>query len=135
MKKQARQAVAAQAVEESVVPRAFKTAWFARKAKAAGIKDAELCEAIVELNKGQGDDLGGNVWKKRLDKNTRRGIVVNKIGDFWVFVYLFAKSDRENIDERELKDFKLLARDYGKMKDADIDRLLESKDLVEICNG
>ncbi|MCP2092003.1 UNVERIFIED_ORG: hypothetical protein J2Y81_008109 [Paraburkholderia sediminicola] len=60
---------------------------------------------------------------------------MNKIGDFWVFVYLFAKSDRENIDDGELKDFKRLARDYGRMKDADIDRLLESKDLVEICNG
>nr|WP_057929657.1 type II toxin-antitoxin system RelE/ParE family toxin [Burkholderia ambifaria] len=135
MKKQVKQAVAAQPIEESEAPRAFKTAWFAKKAKAAGIKDAELCEAVAELNKGQGDDLGGNVWKKRLDKNSKRGIVVNKIGDFWVFVYLFAKSDRENIDERELKDFKLLARDYGKMKGAHIDRLLESKDLVEICNG
>jgi hypothetical protein len=135
MRKQAGRAVVAQPVEESEAPRAFKTAWFTRKARAVGIKDAELCEAIAGLNKGQGDDLGGNVWKKRLDKNARRGIVVNKIGDFWVFVYLFAKSDRENIDERELKDFKLLARDYGKMKAADIDRLLESKDLVEICNG
>ena len=60
---------------------------------------------------------------------------MNKIGDFWVFVYLFAKSDWENIDDGELKGFKRLARDYGRMKDADIDRLLESKDLVEICNG
>lgn len=135
MKKQSRQVAAARPVEASVAPRAFKTAWFARKARAAGIRDAELCEAIAGLNKGQGDDLGGNVWKKRLDRNTRRGIVVNRIGDFWVFVYLFAKSDRENIDERELKDFRRLARDYGRMKDADIERLLESKDLVEICNG
>jgi hypothetical protein len=133
MKKQAKQA--AEVGKANASPRSFKTAWFARKARAAGIADAELCEAIAELNKGQGDDLGGNVWKKRLDKNTKRGIVVNKIGDFWVFVYLFAKSDRENIDERELKDFKKLARDYGKVKDADIDRLLESKEFVEICNG
>ncbi|MEQ0777858.1 type II toxin-antitoxin system RelE/ParE family toxin [Paraburkholderia tropica] len=135
MKKQPRQAAASQSVQESEAPRAFKTAWFAKKARAAGIKDAELCEAVADLNKGQGDDLGGNVWKKRLDKNAKRGIVVNKIGDFWVFVYLFAKSDRENIDERELKDFKLLARDYGKAKASDIDRLLESNELVEICNG
>ncbi|BBU32429.1 addiction module toxin RelE (plasmid) [Burkholderia sp. THE68] len=116
-------------------PRVFKTAWFAKKAKAAGIADAELCKTARELIAGQGDDLGGNVWKKRLDRNTKRGIVVTKVGDFWVFVYLFAKSDRENIDERELRDFKKLARDYGKARHADIDRMLESKDLAEICNG
>jgi hypothetical protein len=113
----------------------FKTAWFAKKARAAGISDTSLCKAAKELDGGQGDDLGGNVWKKRLDKNTKRGIVVNKIGDFWVFVYLFAKSDRENIDDRELRDFKKLARDYGKAKDADIHHLLALKELVEICNG
>jgi hypothetical protein len=115
--------------------RVFKTAWFSRKARAVGISDTDLCNAAKELDAGQGDDLGGNVWKKRLDKNTKRGIVVNKIGDFWVFVYLFAKSDRENIDDRELRDFKKLARDYGKAKSADIDEMLSSKELVEICNG
>ena len=115
--------------------RVFKTAWFAKKAKSAGTSDAELSKAARELNDGQGDDLGGNVWKKRLDKNTKRGIVVNKVGDFWVCVYVFAKSDRENIDDRELRGFKKLARDYGAAKPADIDWMLEAKELVEICNG
>ncbi|CAB3754760.1 type II toxin-antitoxin system RelE/ParE family toxin [Paraburkholderia humisilvae] len=115
--------------------RVFKTAWFSKKAKAAGISDADLCGAVGELNAGQGDHLGGNVWKKRLDKNTKRGIVVNRIGDFWVFVFLFAKSDRQNIDDRELRDFKKLARDYGKASDGKIDEMVKSKDLVEICNG
>jgi hypothetical protein len=117
------------------IPRIFKTTWFAKKARAAGISDAELCKAAKELDAGQGNDLGGNVWKKRLDKNTKRGIVVNKIREFWVFVYLFAKSDRENIDDRELRDFKKLARDFGKAKNADLERMLALKELMEICNG
>jgi hypothetical protein len=116
-------------------PRVFQTAWFAKKARSAGISIADLSKAAMELDAGHGDDLGGNIWKKRLDKNTKRGIVVNKIGDFWVFVYLYAKSDRENIDERELRDFKRLARDYGRAKRADIDEMLNSKELVEISNG
>jgi hypothetical protein len=120
---------------KKAVLRVFKTAWFSKKARAAGVSDADLCKAAKELDAGQGDDLGGNVWKKRLDKNTKRGIVVNKIDDFWLFVYLFAKNDRENIDDRELRDFKKLARDYGNAKRADIDHLLRSKELVEICNG
>lgn len=114
--------------------RIFKTAWFAKKAKAAGISNAALCKAARELDAGQGDDLGGNVWKKRLDKNTKRGIVVNRVGDLWVFVYLFAKSDRENIDDRELRDFKRLARDFGKARDTEIDRMLALRELMEICN-
>jgi len=117
------------------ISRVFKTAWFTKKARAAGIPDGDLCKAARELDAGQGDDPGGNVWKKRLDKNTKRGIVVNKIGDFWVFVYLFAKSDRDNIDERELRDFKKLARDFGKTKIADLERMLALKELTEICNG
>ena len=115
--------------------RVFKTAWFAKKAGAAGITDAALCKVAKELDVGQGDNLGGNVWKKRLDKNAKRGIVVNKVGDFWVFVYLFAKSCRENIDQRELRDFRRLARDFGNAKHAHIESMVEAKELVEICNG
>lgn len=65
---------------------------------------------------------------------TNTGIVVNRVGDLWVFVYLFAKSDRENIDDRELRDFKRLARDFGKASSTEIDRMLALKELMEICN-
>ncbi|WP_433865856.1 type II toxin-antitoxin system RelE/ParE family toxin [Ralstonia wenshanensis] len=115
-------------------PRIFKTKWFNKAAKVAGIADVELCRAARQLMQGVGDDLGGNVWKKRLDQNRRRGIVVNKIGHCWFFVFLFAKSDRENIDDRELKAFRKLAADFGKLRDAEIDSLVELKTLVEICN-
>ena len=37
--------------------RVFKTAWFTKKAKSAGISDAELCKAARELNDGQGTRL------------------------------------------------------------------------------
>lgn len=114
--------------------RVFKTAWFSKAAKSAGITDTELCKAATQLTGGQGDDLGGNVWKKRLDKNTKRSIVVNKVGEFWIFVFLFAKSDIANISESQLKKLKKLARDYQTMKPADLDTSVENKDLVEICN-
>lgn len=106
-----------------------------RPAAVSAVSDGDSCKAVKELDAGQGDDLGGNVWKKRLDKNTRRGIVVKKVSDFGVFVYLFAKSERENIDDRELRDFKKLGRDFGKSKSVDIERMLGMKELMEICNG
>lgn len=45
------------------------------------------------------------------------------------------ESERENIDDRELRDFKRLARDFGRAKSADIERMLSLKELVEICHG
>jgi hypothetical protein len=86
--------------------RAFKLKRFAKDAKKEGIGDAELCAAIVELEEGKGENLGGNVWKKRLNENRSRSLLITKPKDFWVFAYLFSKSDRENIDADELTAFK-----------------------------
>lgn len=89
--------------------RAFKTAWFAKAARKALINDEELCKAIAEVRLGQADDLGGGVFKKRLDKNRRRSIIVAKGRRYWVYAYIFAKKDRANIDGDELRAFRKLA--------------------------
>ena len=112
--------------------RVFKTPYFGRQAKAAGVSDSDLCDATAELQKGQGDPLGGGVWKKRLDKNRHRAIVLTRVGAFWVYVYLFAKKDRENITPKELKGFKKLSGDY---QSADVEQMLRNGDLHEICKG
>lgn len=75
--------------------RTFKTAWFSKARRKARIKDDELCEAIQEAMEGQVDDLGGGVFKKRLNKNMHRSIIVAKGGRYWIYQYLFAKKDRE----------------------------------------
>ncbi len=75
-------------------PRTFKTPWFAKAVAKARIKDDELCEAIAEVMKGQGDDLGGGVFKKRLNRNMHRSIILAKGRRSWVYAYLFAKKDR-----------------------------------------
>jgi hypothetical protein len=114
-------------------PRFFKTAWYAKAAKKAGIQTDELCRAIEQVLRGQADDLGGGVFKKRLNKNMHRSIVLGKGGKYWVYVYLYAKKDRENIEEDELKAFRELADLYAKKIDAEIQKELDSKELVEIC--
>lgn len=118
--------------EETV--RAFKTAWFAKAARKARIGDDELCEAIRAVMKGQADDLGGGVFKKRLDKNRHRSIILAKGQRYWVYAYLFAKKDRANIDESELKAFRGLADLYARKTDGEIERELEAREIVEICN-
>lgn len=112
--------------------RVFTTLYFAKQADDAGIDDSELCDSATELRKGQGDSLGGGVWKKRLDKNRQRAIVLTKVGGFWVYVYLFAKKDRENITPKELRAFKKLSGDY---QTADVEQMLKNGDLHEICKS
>ncbi len=113
--------------------RTFKTAWFAKAARKALIDDEELCEAIAEVRKGQADDLGGGVFKKRLDRNRHRSIIVAKGRLYWVYAYLFAKKDRANIEGDELKAFRKLADLYAAKTDVEIGKELETKELVEIC--
>jgi hypothetical protein len=114
--------------------RAFKTAWFTKAARKSLITDKELCEAITEVRLGQADDLGGGVFKKRLDKNRHRGIIVAKGRRYWVYAYLFAKKDRTNIDEDELMAFRKLADLYSGKTDVEIEKELKAKELVEICH-
>lgn len=115
--------------------RTFKTAWFVKAARKARIKDDELCEAIQEVMKGQADDLRGGVFKKRLNKNMHRSIILAKGGRHWIFEYLFAKKDRANIEDDELEDFRILAKSYATLNEQQIAKLLDGKDLVEICLG
>jgi hypothetical protein len=114
--------------------RTFKTAWFAKAARKARITDDELCEAIQEVTKGQADDLGGGVFKKRLNKNRHRSIVLAKGCRYWVYAYLFAKKDRANIDDSELRAFRDLADVYARKTDDEIERELKAREIMEICN-
>ena len=58
--------------------RAYKTAWFGKAAKKARIGDQALMAAILEVIQGRADDLGGGVFKKRLNDNMHRSIRIGK---------------------------------------------------------
>ncbi|SMF03835.1 hypothetical protein SAMN02982989_4643 [Xaviernesmea oryzae] len=115
--------------------RVFKTAWFTRAARKARISDHKLCKAIAQVALGQADDLGGGVFKKRLNDNRHRSIILAKAGEFWVYTYLFAKQDRANVDDDELAAFRKLAELYRKKTADALAAELKSGALVEICNG
>jgi len=83
---------------------------------------------------GQADDLGGGVFKKRLNDNMHRSIILAKGGRFWIYEYLFAKQNRDNIDDDELVAFRSLAAVYGRLSDQDIANLIENRKLLEICD-
>jgi hypothetical protein len=115
--------------------RFFKTAWFTKTAKKARISDEELCAAIRQVMLGQADDLGGGVYKKRLNKNMHRSIILARGGRYWIYAFLFAKHDRANISEKELASFRNLAASYAQASDIVIANAIQLKELVEICHG
>jgi hypothetical protein len=115
--------------------RTFKTAWFAKAADKAGITDVELCVAVKEIREGKADDLGGGVFKKRLNRNAHRSIILAKGSRFWFYQYLFAKKDRDNIDQAELAEFRKLARLYADLNEPHIKALLTDGKVMEICHG
>ena len=114
--------------------RVFKTAWFTRAARKASISDGELCLAIQQVMDGQADDLGGGVFKKRLNDNRHRSIIVAKGGQYWVYAFLFAKKDRANISPDELAAFRKLATAYAQMTVSELNTGLCNGDLLEICH-
>ena len=115
--------------------RVFKTGRFSKDARKAGIEDAQLCAAMRQVMAGQADDLGGGVFKKRLNDNRHRSIILAKGGRFWVYEYLFAKQQHANIDDDELAGFRLLAKAYAHLTDSQVTALIASRQFQEICHA
>ncbi len=114
--------------------RIFKTAWFSKAAKKARIDDAELRVAVQEAARGQAVSLGAGVFKKRLNDNRYRAIILAKGGQYWICEYLFAKKDRDNISNDELAAFRQLAKSYEALTERQLDRLIRDRAFTEIGN-
>ncbi|MCL1930394.1 MAG: type II toxin-antitoxin system RelE/ParE family toxin [Treponema sp.] len=119
--------------------RIFKNTWFTRFAGKEGITDSELRELTDQLEAGQADaNMGGDVYKMRISRPGEgksggyRVIVFFRSEDKTFFVYGFAKSDRDNIDQKEKSDYKELAKKYLNLSDEMIDRAVKSGKFIEI---
>jgi hypothetical protein len=99
------------------------------------ISDAALCKAIAQVMAGQADDLGGGVFKKRISDNLYRSIILARGGDYWVYEFLFAKQDQANIDDDQLRTFRLLAKQYGALTQELADAQIVDGQWIEICIG
>ena len=81
---------------------------------------------------GKSSTSAGGVFKKRLGKNRFRSIILAKGGRNWVYEYLFAKKDLDNISQSDLARFRKLARSYEGLTDREIVELVANQDWVEI---
>ena len=119
--------------------RILKNAWFRRFARRERITDESLIEAITRAEKGTIDaDLGRNVIKQRIARPGQgksggyRTIIVFKKVDKAFFVYGFAKSEQENIDQVETEAFKKAAKELLSLSDEQIQKLIENGGLTEV---
>jgi hypothetical protein len=119
--------------------RIFKTTWFNKFATKEGITDNELKEAVNRLEKGQADaDLGGGVYKVRIARfgegksGGYRIIVFFRSEERTFYQYGFAKSDRDNIEQGELRVFKKDAKVDLSLTDEQIRDRLKIGTLIEV---
>ncbi|MCY4557852.1 MAG: type II toxin-antitoxin system RelE/ParE family toxin [Chloroflexi bacterium] len=123
--------------------RSFKTKPFARFAAREGIDDAALCEAVERAAKGLVDaDLGGGVIKQRIARPGQgrsggfRVLVVFRREDRAFFVHGFAKSDRENVQRKELSALRTLADEMLRLDGPGLEAMLTNATISEVnCDG
>ncbi|MBI1208027.1 MAG: type II toxin-antitoxin system RelE/ParE family toxin, partial [Azospirillum sp.] len=89
--------------------RIFKTRWLVRFARRERIADDSLKEAIARAARGLVDaDLGGGIIKQRVARAGQgrsagyRMLIAYRAEDRAVFLYGFAKHERDNIGPDEL---------------------------------
>jgi hypothetical protein len=121
--------------------RVFKTKWLARYARRERIADRDLREAVERAARGLVDaDLGGGIIKQRVARagqgrsGSYRLLLAYRSGHRAVFLYGFAKRERENIDADELLTLReigaaWLAADAGR-----IARAIEEGVLQEVAD-
>jgi hypothetical protein len=97
--------------------RIYKTKSFVRFARRERIADGALCEAVQRAARGLVDaDLGGGVIKQRVARPGQgrsggfRVLIAYRRDVRSVFLYGFAKNERDNVEDDELE----TARDIAK---------------------
>lgn len=122
--------------------RVFKTKTFARWARKERIDDSWLAAAVAQMRRGLVDArLGGNLLKKRVARpgagksGAYRTFVASDQRDRWIFMYGFAKKDRDDLDDDELDDLKRTAQALLAMGEETVQQALAAGELREIDHG
>ena len=117
----------------------YKSKWFVRSAKKECIADDKLCDAIANAEKGLIDaDYGDGLIKQRIARPGEgksggyRSIILFRKGERSFFIHGFAKSDQDNIDKSDERDFKELAAVLLNASDEQLADLVESGKYQEI---
>jgi hypothetical protein len=119
--------------------RIFKTKGVTRFARRERITDSSLKEAIERAERGTIDaDLGSGLIKQRVARPGQgrsggfRMIVAYRAAGRAVFLYGFARNDRDNIDPDELQTLRTIGANWLAAEAETLMRAVDDGDLQEI---
>ena len=119
--------------------RAFKIKAFAKWANGEGLRDDALVSAVAEMEKGLIDaKLGGQVVKKRValpgrgKRGSTRTLLAFRQRNKAFFIYGFAKNERANVSDKELRALKMLAKELMSYTTAALTKATKAGELIEI---
>jgi len=119
----------------------FKTKWLARFARRERLDDASLRDAIDRAERGIVDaDLGGGLIKQRVARAGQgrsggyRMLLAYRSGERAVFLYGFAKNERENIESDELQTLREIGAGWLAADTKSIARAISEDALQEVKN-
>ena len=119
--------------------RIYKNRWFAKYASREGISDASLVAAVDHANSGLVDaDLGGGLIKQRVARGGGgksggyRTLVFFRRDEVAVFAFGFAKSSKANLNEVELRAYKMAAKIVLALTQAQVDTEVREERLFEV---
>lgn len=117
----------------------FKTKWFARFSRKERIGDAALRDAISQAERGLiSAALGGDLIKQRIARSGEgksggyRTLIAFRTKHRAVFLYGFAKNERENIEDDELTTLKEIAAAWMSADATKIRRALGDGELHDL---
>jgi hypothetical protein len=120
--------------------RLYKLKGFARFQRREGIRDKALVKAVRSAEDGLIDaDLGGGLIKQRVARQGQgksggfRTIVAYRRGTRAVFLFGFAKSERENLDDDELAHWQRVGQLYLGLDDDGLDAAIAADEVTEIA--
>ena len=121
--------------------RIYKNRWFAKYASREGISDTALMAAIDQANRGLVDaDLGGGLIKQRVARGGGgksggyRTLVFFRREEMAVFAFGFAKSSKANLNEVELRTYKMAAKIVLALTQAQVDTEVREERLFEVVD-
>ena len=117
----------------------FSTKEFARFARKAGLAGDALLVAADEVASGRYEgSLGGGVFKKRIARRGQgksggfRTIVLFELEQHCFFAHGFAKNEKANVSNAELKALKRLARLLLGYSEGELNVALGAGELIEV---
>ncbi len=98
--------------------------------------------AIRQIEAGRVDaDLGGGIVKQRVARRGQgksggyRTIIAYRSGDLAVFLFGFAKSDLDNISNKDIEDLRRAAQGFLNGTAEAMTRAITEKEVIEVQNG